>query len=171
MSSSFDDDQLEQLNKIARWYDLEDEREERREQQREREREAAEEQARQDRLQARRDLEHRASRMDTDALKELGREKLAEKQLGHKLYETDSQQEQRNSLRQAQLAQLQGLTPEETINRLKNGDFDEAAGTNYRAHQPADPNNLTRADLEHMTAQQIVDANKTGKLDHLTGRN
>lgn len=171
MSSIFNDDQLEQLNRIAGWYDREDEREARREAEAEQARQAAAEQARQERLEARRDLEYRASRMDIDALKELGREKLAEKQLGHKLYETDSQQEQRESQRQAQLAQLQGLTPEETINRLKNGDFDEAAGTNYRAHQPADPNNLTRADLEHMTAQQIVEANKTGKLDHLTGRN
>ena len=167
MSSSFDE-QLGQIEKMLDAHETIGERAEAREQA---QREAAEEQARKERLQARRDLEHRASRMDVDALKELGREKLAEKQLGHKLYETDSQQEQRNSLRQAQLAQLQGLTPEETINRLKNGDFDEAAGTNYRAHQPADPNNLTRADLEHMTAQQIVEANKTGKLDHLTGRN
>lgn len=167
MSSSFDE-QLAQIDKMLDAHETIGERAEAREQA---EREAAAEQARQDRLQARRDLEHRASRMDVGALRELGREKLAEKQLGHKLYETDSQQEQRNSLRQAQLAQLQGLTPEETINRLKNGDFDEAAGTNYRAHQPADPNNLTRADLEHMTAQQIVEANKTGKLDHLTGRN
>ena len=167
MSSSFDE-QLAQIDKMLDAHETIGERAEAREQA---EREAAEEQARKERLQARRDLEHRASRMDVDALKELGREKLAEKQLGHKLYETDSQQERRDSLRQAQLAQLQGLTPEETINRLKNGDFDEAAGTNYRAHQPADPNNLTRADLEHMTAQQIVEANKTGKLDHLTGRN
>ena len=167
MSSSFDE-QLAQIDKMLDAHETIGERAEAREQA---EREAGQEQVRQERLQARRDLEHRASRMDVDALRELGREKLAEKQLGHKLYETDSQQERRDSLRQAQLAQLQGLTPEETINRLKNGDFYEAAGTNYRAHQPADPNNLTRADLEHMTAQQIVEANKTGKLDHLTGRN
>lgn len=166
MSSSFDDDQLEQLNKIARWYDSEDEREERREQQREREREAAAEQARQERLQARRDLEHRASRMDVGALRELGREKLAEKQLGHKLYETDSQQEQRESQRQAQRAALAGLSPDEIITRFKNGDLDELAGSHNRV-----PEHITRADLKHMTAQQIVEANKTGKLDHLTGRN
>ena len=162
MSSSFDE-QLAQIDKMLDAHETIGERAEAREQA---EREAGQEQVRQERLQARRDLEHRASRMDVDALRELGREKLAEKQLGHKLYENNSQQEQRESQRQAQRAALAGLSPDEIITRFKNGDLDELAGSHNRV-----PERITRADLKHMTAQQIVEANKTGKLDHLTGRN
>ena len=162
MSSSFDE-QLAQIDKMLDAHETIGERAEAREQA---EREAGQEQVRQERLQARRDLEHRASRMDVDALRELGREKLAEKQLGHKLYENNSQQEQRESQRQAQRAALAGLSPDEIITRFKNGDLDELAGSHNRV-----PEHITRADLKHMTAQQIVEANKTGKLDHLTGRN